>query len=134
MLYVGGAGSLLMFAFTLYCVLDVILSEAVLVRNLPKLTWLLLVLFVPLIGGIAWLVAGRPETAGAAPGSHISRGRPPGYRYSTRGNPVRPPTGRSDVPGPRDRRALPPAPQGPDDDPEFLRDIAERLRRPDEEA
>ncbi len=32
------------------------------IRNLPKLWWILLIVFFPLAGSIAWLVAGRPET------------------------------------------------------------------------
>jgi hypothetical protein len=32
------------------------------VRHLPKVWWLLIVLFFPLAGPIAWLVAGRPES------------------------------------------------------------------------
>jgi hypothetical protein len=109
MLYAGGLVSLLLFAFVLYCVLDVVLSEPVLVRNLPKLVWLVLVLLVPLIGGIAWLVAGRPATAGGAPGSRVSR--------VPRGRP----------------RPRPPAPRGPEDDPDFLRDLTDRLRPPDQD-
>jgi hypothetical protein len=121
------AGSFVMFVFTLYCLLDVILTDTTSVRNLPKMAWLLLVIFLPLLGGIAWLVAGRPEHAGAAPGSTSSQ-RPAGYRYSTRGNPVRqpPPTRRS--PGPPARRG--PAPRGPDDDPAFLEELERRLRPP----
>lgn len=121
--YAGGVGSVLMFGFILYCVLDVVMAEPVLIRNLPKLVWLLLVIFVPLIGGIAWLVAGRPERAGLAPGSRESRGRlPPGQRYSTRGN-----SGADPWPSP-------PPPLGPDDDPEFLRRLDEKRRRPDEDV
>lgn len=127
MLHAAGAMGVLMFAFVLYCVLDVVLAEPVLVRNLPKLTWLLLVVVLPLIGGIAWLVAGRPETAGVAPGSRTSRRRPPGQRASTRGNPVRRP------PHPQ-RRVLPPAPRGPDDDDAFLRRLDEQRRRPDDDT
>lgn len=45
----------------IYCLLDLITTDGVVVRNLPKTVWLLLVLFFPLIGSIAWLVAGRPQ-------------------------------------------------------------------------
>jgi hypothetical protein len=57
--------SVLMFGFVLYCVLDLVLTDESRVRNLPKLVWLLLIVIVPLIGGIAWLVGGRPEGADA---------------------------------------------------------------------
>ena len=127
MLHAMGITGVLMFAFMLYCVLDVVLAEPMLIRNLPKLAWLLLVVVVPLIGGIAWLVAGRPETAGVSPGSRTSRRRPPGQRASTCGNPVWRP---SHLPP----RVLPPAPRGPDDDEDFLRRLDEQRRRPDDDA
>lgn len=112
MIRVYGLLSLLSFGFFLYCLLDVALSESTLVRNLPKLTWVFIVVFVPLIGGIVWLVAGRPERAALAPGSTRSRGQG-GRNASTRGHPV--------------RRREPP-PRGPDDDPDFLRRLDDRLR------
>ncbi len=43
-----------------YCVLNVITTPEGDCRNLPKLLWLFLVIILPLAGGIAWLVAGRP--------------------------------------------------------------------------
>lgn len=45
-----------------YCVLDVLRTPEPAVRGLPKLLWLVVVLF-PIAGGIAWLLAGRPVTA-----------------------------------------------------------------------
>jgi hypothetical protein len=39
------------------------------VQHLPKVGWLLLVLFFPLVGSIAWLVAGRPQRP-AGPSRH----------------------------------------------------------------
>jgi hypothetical protein len=44
-----------------YCLIDCIQTDSTTVRNLPKLGWLLLILVFPLVGGIAWLVAGRPR-------------------------------------------------------------------------
>ena len=48
-------------------VVTIISTPAHRVRNLPKVAWLLLVLFFPLIGSIAWLAAGRPEKTARAP-------------------------------------------------------------------
>jgi len=47
-------------------VIDIIGTPAQKVRNLPKVAWLLLVLFFPLLGSIAWLAAGRPEKSARA--------------------------------------------------------------------
>ena len=48
----------------IFCVIDVIRSRDDEVRHLPKIGWLILVLLFPLVGSIAWLVAGRPSGAG----------------------------------------------------------------------
>lgn len=118
MLY--GVMSLLLFAFTFYCLLDVVLTDEHEIRNLPKLAWVLLVVLLWGIGGMVWLLAGRPQRQGAAPGGG-NLGAAPG----TGG--VRPRPGHHPVG--RDRPATPrSAPRGPDDDPEFLRRLDERLR------
>jgi hypothetical protein len=44
-----------------YCLIDCVQSDADRVRNLSKGWWIVLIVLLPLVGGIAWLVAGRPE-------------------------------------------------------------------------
>ncbi len=51
---------LFVLALWVFSVVDVIISDEGAIRSLPKVPWLLLVLFFPLAGSIAWLVAGRP--------------------------------------------------------------------------
>jgi hypothetical protein len=117
---------LLIFGFLLYCVLDVVLTSEEEIRNLPKLVWLVLVLLVPIIGGIAWFVAGRPATHGRAPGGdRRAAGTGPGRHPSGQGGPSA--RGARSGPAPRPR-----APRGPDDDPEFIKQLERRLRRPGE--
>ncbi len=65
---------LLTFALWVFCLVEVIRSEDGGIRHLPKLGWLLIVLFFPLAGSIAWLVAGRP--IGAAQTSRSDRALP----------------------------------------------------------
>ncbi|MFK5581919.1 MULTISPECIES: PLDc N-terminal domain-containing protein [unclassified Serinicoccus] len=79
-------------AFTVYCVVDAVQTESRRVRGLPKLLWVAVVLLVPVLGGIAWLIAGRPRSI-------------LDVIFGTR------------RPGP------PRGPLGPDDDPDFLRDL-----------
>ena len=67
------------FALWVYCLVGVVTTSDDRVRNLPKLWWLLLVLFFPLVGSMAWLVAGRPEGGG---GHH---GRPDFPEYDRPG-------------------------------------------------
>ena len=62
--------SVISFALAVFCVIDIIGTPAQKVRNLPKVAWLLLVLFFPLLGSIAWLAAGRPEKTARAARAH----------------------------------------------------------------
>ena len=82
-----------------YCLIDAIQTPGPEVRNLPKMVWVLLILFVPYIGPIVWLVAGRPQ------------------RGSARQVPW-PSTQTARFPEHERPRVL-----GPDDDPEFLREM-----------
>ncbi|MGC5050519.1 PLD nuclease N-terminal domain-containing protein [Micromonospora sp. DT48] len=75
------------------------------IRHLPRIAWLLIILFFPLVGSIAWFVAGRERTAVGGSTSWA-----PGARTAERSRPV-----------------------APDDDPEFLRSIEERSRKEDQE-
>jgi hypothetical protein len=103
-LVLGETGALIELLLLVYCVLNVITTPEDQVRNLPKLLWLVLVILLPLIGGIAWLVAGRPQN-----------GRPAALPY--KGNSGRFPE--YDRPG----RSVA---QNPDDDEAFLRGLRER--------
>ena len=89
---------LVVIGLTIYTLVDCAQSQDDAVRSLPKLVWVLLILVFPVVGPIAWLIAGRPE-------------RPRNQRrYGPRGPGA--PGGPSHPPRP---------PRGPDDDPDFLR-------------
>ncbi len=45
--------------FTVWCLVEVISTDRTRIRSLPKVAWILLVLFLPLVGGVAWLLGGR---------------------------------------------------------------------------
>jgi len=77
-LFGPGLFGFLVFALWVYALLDAIATDESLVRNLPKLLWIVLILFVPLVGPIAWLMLGRPLYAGWRPGDTTSR---PTRRY-----------------------------------------------------
>lgn len=68
MIYGGGLLGLAVLALWLYCIFDVISTQEALVRNLPKMLWLVLVVILPAVGSISWLVLGRPAGAGFTPG------------------------------------------------------------------
>jgi hypothetical protein len=67
MLYFGGLFGIVTLALWVFAIVDVITTDEGSCRNLPKVGWLLLVLLFPLVGSIAWLVAGKPHSfAGSA--------------------------------------------------------------------
>lgn len=51
---------------TIYCLVDAITSRDDEVRHLGKVYWILLILFFPFVGSLAWLFAGRPVRARSA--------------------------------------------------------------------
>jgi hypothetical protein len=106
----GGLFALAVLALWIYCILNVIATNEGLIRNLPKVVWLLVVIFVPTIGSIAWLLLGRPQKAGFAPGDSS-------YQAEPRGN-------RMDRSAPRSIGVA-----APDDDPRFLAELDERTNR-----
>lgn len=110
MIFGGGLFALAVLALWVYCILDVIATDEGAVRNLPKVVWLLVVIFVPTIGSIAWLLLGRPERAGLAPGDSAYRAEPRG--------------GRMERSAPRSLGVI-----APDDDPRFLAELDERAKR-----
>ena len=67
---------LLTIALTVYAVVDCIQTDDARVRNLPKLLWMLLILLFPLVGSIAWFIAGRPQQP-RAQGGPTHPPRPP---------------------------------------------------------
>lgn len=93
-----------------YALVDCIQTEDKDVRGLPKLAWLAVIALFPIIGAVAWLMAGRDSSRAKS-----------GLRW---------PAGPASAQRPT-RRII-----APDDDPEFLRQLnrdSER-RRHEEEA
>lgn len=94
-----GLPALLEIGLLIFCLIEVIQTPADETRNLSKVWWIILIIFVPLIGGIAWLVAGRPVRPRTSPKWRMGSGFPEPGRYGS------------------------PAPKGPDDDAEFLNEM-----------
>lgn len=96
----GGLIGILLVALWVYCIFDVVSTDEALMRNMPKVLWLVVVILLPTIGAVAWLLLGRPVDAGLRPGDTAPR-RP--------------------RPSPR--------PLAPDDDPSFLARLDEETKR-----
>jgi hypothetical protein len=71
-----GIVALALLVLWIFCILDVISTDEVLVRNLPKLFWLFIVIFLPEVGSIAWLLLGRSVGAGFQLGSQVGVHKP----------------------------------------------------------
>lgn len=99
----GGLVGIALIALWAYCIFDVISTDEALMRNMPKVLWLIVVIILPTVGSVAWLLLGRPEGAGLRPGD-TSTYTPPKLR-------------------PRSR------PLAPDDDPAFLAGLDEETKR-----
>lgn len=99
---------LLDIALTVYCLIDCLQTDEVVVRNLPKTGWILLILLFPVVGPVAWLVAGRPTRESS--NSYLTQQErwEADYRRKERDREM------------RERRQ---PPRGPDDDPDFLKGI-----------
>lgn len=70
MIKLEGLLGVLTFALWVFCLVDAIGSPSDRVRNLPKVAWVLIILFFPLVGSIAWFVAGRPDGGARARSAH----------------------------------------------------------------
>lgn len=131
MLLIGLLFALITVGFVMPCIIDVARTPQFAMRSLNKRTWLVLVILLSVIGGAAWLLAGRPTRRWQAPMTYrrlassqglrqqeaVRRhpaGRDQGARFDTL-------TGR--VPDADYRRPI-----GPDDDPEFLLELGRRIR------
>ena len=85
---------------TLYALIDCVLTRGAEARVLPKWLWLLVIVVVPVLGPVAWLLAGRPARVPV----EVPAPAPTGIRARPRGRK---------------------APVAPDDDPAFLRKLAD---------
>ena len=69
MIRILGPGGVLFLALLIFTILDIIATDDMLIRNLPKITWIFIVIIIPIAGIVAWFALGRPIGAGLSPGS-----------------------------------------------------------------
>lgn len=115
---------LVLFALWIYAFVDCLGTPERDVRGMPKVVWVLIILFfgTVLIGPLAWLLIGRRRgrrvAAGGATPSEWHRGYRPdadAVRYSPEGQQLPEPPAADWIP--------------PDDNPEFLRSLSELNRQ-----
>ena len=102
---------ILVLALTIYALLDCARTpEELMPARMPKVMWIVLIVFVVGIGPIAWIIVSRVKAA------------------EERGGVVEP-TVWSSKEGTQFRRPERPRPVAPDDDPEFLQRLERDIRR-----
>jgi hypothetical protein len=119
--------------FVVPCLIDVAVTPPGEVRSLTKPAWVLLIVFFSAFGATAWLAAGRPDRRGRMLPHHLEDAPFFGPQDALR----RHPAGRSmdtGIGGPSGLAAHPARSartraMGPDDDPEFLQELARRIER-----
>ena len=120
----------------LYCLTDAARTPAAEFPGLPKLIWIAAIAATFILGAIAWyLTRNRRRRARRWPrtlASHVTLGEYYGADWY-QGRPLTPAEAAlARHPASQAKRAADPAravPLGPDDDPEFLRQLSERIRR-----
>jgi len=98
---------LLDLALLVFALIDCLSAEEFQIRALPRIAWVFLILLFSPIGAIAWFIAGRPA------------------------RPVRLSNGSTWRPGsgfPEEQRPARSGPLAPDDDPAFLKSLAQSLK------
>ena len=95
-------------ALLVIALIDCLSAEEFAIRALPRVAWVFIILLFSPVGAIAWFVAGRPASPVRLSNGTVWRpgnGFPENERPGRRGGPT-----------------------APDDDPEFLRNLATSLR------
>jgi hypothetical protein len=119
--------------FVVPCLIDVAVTPPGELRSLTKPAWVLLIVFFSAFGATAWLIAGRPNRGGRMLPDYLEDAQFFGQQEALR----RHPAGRgmdTGIGGPAGMAAHPASsartrPMGPDDDPEFLEELARRIER-----
>lgn len=60
---------LLLLAVMIFAIVDAVTSDNWRIRFMPKVAWVLLIVFLPLIGSILWFVLGKERTVAVDHGS-----------------------------------------------------------------
>ncbi|MHB1170974.1 MAG: PLDc N-terminal domain-containing protein [Lacisediminihabitans sp.] len=51
-------------AFTIYAAIDCLMTDGSRARGIPKPLWILVILFIPIIGAVLWFTLGKDRSTG----------------------------------------------------------------------
>jgi hypothetical protein len=132
MLLIGLLFALITVGFVVPCLIDVARTPRFAIRSLTKRTWLLLIILLSVVGGLAWLLAGRPTRRWYAPLTHRHLAGSRGFRRQEafRRHPASrdPELDFDTLTGLAADAGYGLRPIGPDDDPDFIVELARRIR------
>lgn len=74
--FLGLLGGALLLAFWIYTFLDCLRTDSSQSRGLPKGVWILVIIVLPIIGGILWLTIGRSGAGGPGGRANATVNRP----------------------------------------------------------
>jgi hypothetical protein len=141
MLLIGLLFALITIGFVVPCLIDVARTPRFAIRSLTKRTWLLLIILLSVVGGLGWLLAGRPTRRWYAPLTHRYLDGSRGFRQQEafRRHPAsrNPDLGFDTFTGLTAGAGNGLRLIGPDDDPEFILELGRRIsdgREADNEA
>ncbi len=131
MLLAGILFGLVTVGFVVPCLIDVAVTPAYDLRSLTKSAWVLIIVFFSVFGAAAWIAFGRPDRRRTMLPPYLEGATFIGQQEALR----RHPAGRAMDPRIDRRRGYSalgpgevPGPMGPDDDLEFLQELARRIR------
>ena len=64
MVRIAVIATIIVLALMIFSIIDCSRTAENNIRSLPKWAWLVIIIFVPAIGSIAWIIAGRPKGNG----------------------------------------------------------------------
>ena len=117
----------------LYCLTDAALTPAAEFPGMRKPVWITAIAVTFIVGAIAWVIARKRWRAGYRPLRSAAHPSLTGWHYpetadtAFRGAPRDAAEALARHPATRSKNT-PAVPIGPDDDPEFLRELAQRIR------
>jgi hypothetical protein len=131
MLLAGVLFGLVTVGFVVPCLIDVAVTPAYDLRRLTKSAWVLIIVFSSVFGAAAWVAFGRPDRRRTMLSPYLEGAPSIGQQEALRRHPagramdprIDPRLGYSAL-----RAGEVPRPMGPDDDPEFLQELARRIR------
>ena len=71
MVRIAVIAAIIVLALMIFSIIDCSRTPESQIRSLPKWAWLVIIIFVPGIGALAWIIAGRPKGNGRRKGKIV---------------------------------------------------------------